>query len=872
MIAILGESPPGRTKVRTWPSWKPRSFPCPPWTKSSASLGSVATFQSLEVVELRINPFLYRKKWTSQLWAVSNFFFLATTVFSLSLSRQYADFQVSCWPVYQGPSRILRAWTSNFRTLKAADFRHLLRYDALLQAYRALCNFGKSASLESEVWIFPFFRVPRFQKELILPFWNVDHVKVSNSSIWKAFFFFFFFENVRSLLPWRPSTAVLPPKSLEDGWGPKDLAKDWWGLWLVAAGVSKKAFSIYPKAKSCRGRELLTSIGSPLKPVAKWGPNKKTVAEFGWAFDLCINWRAVPAGCRRMHRFSTSRWMQRTKRTLWISIHVFPIFKNPRATNSSGFSIKHQLKSLNPSGPREVGELNLPSFAGDLQVRGPLEVGTNLVGNRSLVLQENGPCLKTGSLSRALFNRWFSPWFEVNVPEVRFARHTFGGPEKPLFQRSKWAEKLVGKASILGDDNQRSLVPNWMPRGSCEAQKELAKSAITIDWGSDWLKKMPWLPHVTWHSGRVWRVPLASGKSPRRDWISTKRLKSLLKNSHVTCAFLIPPSIHTYIRRSNWLKSPGPAGPDCLEPSRPFLEPGFVFVTSFGPRPRRSLRKSRGVLKTGASTTWQRRTALFCVKWCDFLASKAFFFVLRWIAGNGSVRGKACLGTEFYPQLFSRQTGHVQARFFCQHLGIFSLYSDHIRVNLPVLVKSNHLLAETVSDFSLGKTLGTGAFGRVRRGPKRSCRDGGCSAWLHLSRFVTHKGNGRHYALKTLKKAAIIKMKQVRLFFHDFHVTWGPGGKKCARWITSWARSRSWPSCSTPSSSTCGGPQRFFGFWVKALALRFGSFHDPRYIYMVLESPWASDVFSCHHKMEPLQLWSSWESWTPAAEHFSRIF
>ena len=32
----------------------------------------------------------------------------------------------------------------------------------------------------------------------------------------------------------------------------------------------------------------------------------------------------------------------------------------------------------------------------------------------------------------------------------------------------------------------------------------------------------------------------------------------------------------------------------------------------------------------------------------------------------------------------------------------------------------------------------------------------------HLRRFVTHKGNGRHYALKTLKKAAIIKMKQVQ--------------------------------------------------------------------------------------------------------------
>jgi len=43
--------------------------------------------------------------------------------------------------------------------------------------------------------------------------------------------------------------------------------------------------------------------------------------------------------------------------------------------------------------------------------------------------------------------------------------------------------------------------------------------------------------------------------------------------------------------------------------------------------------------------------------------------------------------------------------------------------------------------FKLQKTLGTGAFGRVR--------------------FVTHIPTGKHYALKTLKKAAIIKMKQV---------------------------------------------------------------------------------------------------------------
>mmetsp|Transcript_45123 Transcript_45123/g.98599 ORF Transcript_45123/g.98599 Transcript_45123/m.98599 type:complete len:390 (-) Transcript_45123:108-1277(-) len=46
-----------------------------------------------------------------------------------------------------------------------------------------------------------------------------------------------------------------------------------------------------------------------------------------------------------------------------------------------------------------------------------------------------------------------------------------------------------------------------------------------------------------------------------------------------------------------------------------------------------------------------------------------------------------------------------------------------------------------VEDFTLGKTLGTGAFGRVR--------------------FVTHEASGNHYALKTLKKAAIMKQKQV---------------------------------------------------------------------------------------------------------------
>ena len=43
----------------------------------------------------------------------------------------------------------------------------------------------------------------------------------------------------------------------------------------------------------------------------------------------------------------------------------------------------------------------------------------------------------------------------------------------------------------------------------------------------------------------------------------------------------------------------------------------------------------------------------------------------------------------------------------------------------------------------------------------RTCQAGDMWRLLFPCRFVTHKGNGRHYALKTLKKAAIIKMKQV---------------------------------------------------------------------------------------------------------------
>jgi serine/threonine protein kinase len=83
----------------------------------------------------------------------------------------------------------------------------------------------------------------------------------------------------------------------------------------------------------------------------------------------------------------------------------------------------------------------------------------------------------------------------------------------------------------------------------------------------------------------------------------------------------------------------------------------------------------------------------------------------------------------------------------------------------------------TVTDFSLGKTLGTGAFGRVR--------------------FVTHKATNNIYALKTLKKASIIKMKQVDHIVSEKSILM----------------------------------QLKHPFIVNM----WGSFHDQRYIYMVLE-------------------------------------
>mmetsp|Transcript_97842 Transcript_97842/g.209879 ORF Transcript_97842/g.209879 Transcript_97842/m.209879 type:complete len:328 (-) Transcript_97842:282-1265(-) len=89
-------------------------------------------------------------------------------------------------------------------------------------------------------------------------------------------------------------------------------------------------------------------------------------------------------------------------------------------------------------------------------------------------------------------------------------------------------------------------------------------------------------------------------------------------------------------------------------------------------------------------------------------------------------------------------------------------------------------------DFVLGKTLGTGAFGRVR--------------------FVTYKATGKFYALKTLKKAAIIKMKQVdhiiseKSILHQLHHPF--------------------------------------------IVNMYGSFHDSRYIFMLLEYIVGGEFFS----------------------------
>eukprot|EP00747_Dinoflagellata_sp_TGD_P211378 gnl/TRDRNA2_/TRDRNA2_84607_c0_seq3.p1 gnl/TRDRNA2_/TRDRNA2_84607_c0~~gnl/TRDRNA2_/TRDRNA2_84607_c0_seq3.p1 ORF type:complete len:321 (+),score=77.80 gnl/TRDRNA2_/TRDRNA2_84607_c0_seq3:123-1085(+) len=92
----------------------------------------------------------------------------------------------------------------------------------------------------------------------------------------------------------------------------------------------------------------------------------------------------------------------------------------------------------------------------------------------------------------------------------------------------------------------------------------------------------------------------------------------------------------------------------------------------------------------------------------------------------------------------------------------------------------------TSNDFVHGKTLGTGAFGRVK--------------------FVTYKPTGQFYALKQLKKAAIIKMKQVDHLASEKAIL---------------------ASLKHP-------------FIVNL----FGTFHDPRYVYLLLEYVVGGEFFT----------------------------
>merc|ERR1719210_2370189 len=93
----------------------------------------------------------------------------------------------------------------------------------------------------------------------------------------------------------------------------------------------------------------------------------------------------------------------------------------------------------------------------------------------------------------------------------------------------------------------------------------------------------------------------------------------------------------------------------------------------------------------------------------------------------------------------------------------------------------------TITDFTQGKTLGTGAFGRVR--------------------FVTYNKEPRkYYALKTLKKQAIIKMKQVDHIMSEKAIL-----------------------------KTLKHP---------FIVNMYGSFHDQRFIYMVLEYVIGGEFFT----------------------------
>merc|ERR1719359_1804406 len=91
-----------------------------------------------------------------------------------------------------------------------------------------------------------------------------------------------------------------------------------------------------------------------------------------------------------------------------------------------------------------------------------------------------------------------------------------------------------------------------------------------------------------------------------------------------------------------------------------------------------------------------------------------------------------------------------------------------------------------IGDFQQGKTLGTGSFGRVR--------------------FVTYKPNGQHYALKILKKSAIIRLKQVDHMISENNIL------KALR----------------------------HPFIVNM----FGNFHDQRYLYLLLEYVVGGEFFT----------------------------
>merc|ERR1719262_308196 len=91
-----------------------------------------------------------------------------------------------------------------------------------------------------------------------------------------------------------------------------------------------------------------------------------------------------------------------------------------------------------------------------------------------------------------------------------------------------------------------------------------------------------------------------------------------------------------------------------------------------------------------------------------------------------------------------------------------------------------------VGDFQQGKTLGTGSFGRVR--------------------FVTYKPTGNFYALKILKKSAIIRLKQVD------HITSEKNILKTLK----------------------------HPFIVNM----FGTFHDARYLYLLLEYVVGGEFFT----------------------------